>query len=174
MDPIKLPEQIASLEKIIKNSTNCISFLDVVGLVFHGISLLSQSDDGCKNIYSEFLEGSDKQHKNRWPELIIIKNDYSKRVDVMSNKSFIASKNLLVLLQRMLYIETQKEKYVYSTYNYYPILPYIINKNIDVKKLSLDDVFDLCKECMVYYTKIYNDDGKFENILARNILKQLD
>lgn len=172
----KLPEQINTLEKIIDNSINGSTVLDIIGLVFHGVHRLSKIEDGWKNIFSEFIQDSEKQKKNGWPQLVIIKNDFSKRIDVIPEKSFISSKNLLILLQRILYIEKYKENYVFSTYEYHAILAHKINseKNIDIGKLSSEDLFDLLQKCMQYYIKIYNDDDKFENILAKNILKQLE
>jgi len=176
MEPIKLVDQINDFQTILSNNTKDITFLDTIGLVYHGVSRISASDDGWEKIYQEFLNDQNKQNKAGWPELIIIKNDFSKRIDVICSKSFIKSQNLLIILQRILFIEKYKLNYVYITYQYHPIL---LNKmglgNITcIKKLSINDLFDLLKKCMTYYTKIYNDSDKIENILAKNILKQLN
>ena len=175
MEGVNLCNQITSIEQIIRNSSNDITSIDIISLIFHCTISMAKTDSGWNKFYSEFITDFENQNKNKWPELIIIKNDFSKRTDAICITSFIDSKNLLTILQRILYIEQYKIKYVCDTYQYHPVLSHKINLNVyfNIKKMSINNLFDLLKICMTDYLKIYNDDEKIENLLAKNILKQI-
>ncbi|XWV25332.1 hypothetical protein QJ856_gp0438 [Tupanvirus deep ocean] len=177
MTSITLNEQITPLEKIINKSINNLTFKEIISLVFHAASILSNDNmdtisQGWKDIYADFEKELEKQNKIKWPHMSITKNDYNRRMDIFSTGgSFISSKNIFMLMLRLLYVENYKRPYVYKSYNYHKILSYKpkITHDVCVKKLSISELFEHLKLCMKHYLKVYNDDKHFEYQLGKTI-----
>ena len=180
MTTIVLPTQIIALEKISIKNTGITTFKDIISLIFYAIQEISKdttNPDSTKwaKFYREFEEALNKQNRNKWPQLSVNRNDYSKRMDVYPVSAFTKSKNLLILLLRLLYIENYKASIVSETYKYHKILTHNIPPliTIEVTKLSLTDLIDLLKTYIQYYLRIYDDDDHFEHHLGQVILNQL-
>ena len=124
---INLCDQITNYDKIINKSINYLTFKDVISLIFYACDAMSKHmEDPDFKMWSEFYKRFEskieKQNKLKWPLLSIIRNDYDKRIDIFSTREYIKTKNLLMLLLRLLHIENYKRPYVYKTYQYHKIL----------------------------------------------------
>lgn len=190
MITISLNDQITNLEKILPKTVENLTFKDVMSLIFHATIFMTRAsntessdtdtdtDTSTENwikFYDEFKNDFAKQNDEKWPKLFIIKNNYYKRIDINTSSSFTKSKNLLMLLLRLLYVENYKRTYVFKSYKYHKILSHKIPiKNItEIKKISLSDLFDSLKTYINYYLKIYNDNTHYEYILGKSIISQL-
>ena len=195
MTSITYNEQIIPLAKIINKNINNLTFKEIISLIFHAVGIvandksdpelatlkrgaeyLNDSQLTWKNIYDEFQKELEMQNKYKWPVMTIIKNDYSKRMDIFSNDEFIVSQNFLTLLLRILVVENYKRPYIYKSYNYHKILGHKlkISESHSIQKISLTDLFTYLKICLKYYIRIYNNDKYFEYQLAKAILNQMD
>ncbi|XWV26593.1 hypothetical protein QJ857_gp0474 [Tupanvirus soda lake] len=182
MTSIILNEQITPLEKIINKNINNLTFKEIISLVFHAASILSNDNldtisQGWTDIYTEFEKELEKQNKSKWPQMSITKNDYNRRIDIFSTGgSFISSKNIFMLMLRLLYVENYKRPYVYKSYNYHKVLGYKPKTidNVCVKKLSLAELFEHFKICMKHYMRVYSDEKHFEYQLGKTINKILE
>lgn len=177
---ITLTDQIIQFDKIINKSINELTFKESVSLIFHAIKNLSTDqtrDDYMDwyNIYQDFLVLFDEQNKVGWPQLIISRNDYDRRMDISSfSTPFLKSDNLLIMLIRLIYVENYKRSYVYKTYQYHKVLGYKNNTaKIEIKNASLSDLFVCLQNGLQHYMKIYNDKNQFEYQLVKNILGQI-
>jgi hypothetical protein len=182
MTSVIFSDQTISLEKIIDKNIDNLTFKEIISLVFYAVSTVANDitepdHSAWKNIYEEFEKELHEQNKHKWPNMSIIKNDYSKRIDIFSTgATFITSKNFLMLLFRLLYVENYKRPYIYKSYKYHKMLSHKmkISNNTSVKKLSMIELFKYLKTCLNYYIKIYNDDMNFEYQLCKSILCHLE
>ncbi len=175
---IKIEDYVTSLELISSKDKNKFTFKDIISAIFHACYNMSLDTTYLNHnlwnlYYNEFLNDLKDQNNINWPKLIINRNDYNKRMDILPSKSYIISSNILTLLLRILYIEKYKRSYVYKSYNYYKILGYQISINKNIEDHTLTELFDLLKTYLDYYIKIYNTSNNFEHELALSILKQL-
>lgn len=185
---ISLTDYLIDLNKILQKSIQSITFEEIVSLVFHaGKQMLFDND--WYVYYQDFEQDVEQQNNKLWPRLSIVKNDYSKRIDIYSIKTFEKSRHLFTLLLRLLYIENYKKQYVYRSSQYHKILNHVIvtakrlapdqfgpgvtHYEINIKNISLKQLFDLLGEYITYYIGIYTDDNKIEYQLGRAILNQL-
>ena len=195
MTSITYNEQIIPLAKIINKNINNLTFKEIISLIFHAVGIvandksepepviLKQNSNNpidnqptWKNIYDEFQKELEMQNKYKWPVMTIIKNDYSKRMDIFSNDEFIVSHNFLTLLLRVLVVENYKRPYIYKSYNYHKILSHKlkISESHSIQKISMTDLFAYLKICLKYYIRIYNNEKYFEHQLGKAILNQMD
>lgn len=178
---ITLTEQIIQFDKIIGKSINELTFKESISLIFHAIKNLSDDqtrDDHMewRNIYQEFLALFEEQNKTGWPQLIISRNDYDKRMDISSlSTPFLKANNLLIMLIRLIYVENYKRSYVYKTYRYHKVLGYKNNSlsKMEIKNASLSDLLLCLRDGLEHYLKIYYDKNQFEYQLVKNILSQI-
>lgn len=181
MSMVKLNEQIVSLDKLSrKSSDHSFTFKEICSLIFYAILNLSKKETECEPncwtiYYREFLNDLEKQNNIGWPQFTIRKNDYGKRIDLVLTDPYEKSNNLLTLLLRLLYVENYKRQYIFEYMDYYKILGWKLETNIqDIENLSLDRIFNLLKKCINHYNKVYNNDKSFEYQLAKAILRQID
>jgi len=174
-------ENIVPFEKIINKQVQNITFKEIISLIFHAIKKIID-DKTCREwvewaeYYDEFTKQLSEQEKKSWPKLVIIKNDYNKRIDIFSTgSSYVSSNNIFTLIFRLLCIENYKRGYIYKSYNYHKILGHKLNEGDDIiiQKASLETLFDLLKKHIKHYLKIYDDDDRIENLLAKKILDEI-
>lgn len=172
---------IIPLEKILTKKVNNINMKEIISLIFHTVKTLSISDESdnssWKELYTDFETQFQRQNTKGWPKMIIMKNYYDKRLDILlTGDPFLSNKNVLFLLYRLLYIENYKySKYYDSTY-FQSILYYQLKNDNEtsVENLSLDEIFDLLKQHLVYFAYIYKNKLHLEYQLVNNIRNQLD
>jgi hypothetical protein len=182
MTTVVLEEQIIPLDKIINKNSKSVSLKETISLIFHATVLISNDSahpdkEKWKELYNEYKTILEKQNKIKWPQIIITRNDYQKRIDILTtSSSFVKSNNIFILLLRLLFVENYKRTYIYKAYGYYKILGHKINDYPDIiaKNMSVSDLFDLLKKHLFFYKKIYNEDLHFEYQLVNTILKQID
>lgn len=173
---IELENQIYPLSSLTNIDINHMTFKDIISLIFHAAKLMSKTDNEWQKYYENFLEDLAKQNKAGWPILNVNRNDYSKRIDIFTHKTYITSDNLFMLILRLLSIENFKTVYRYDTYKYHPILTHVIISNTpesNIKKLSIDHLLNLFKSHIAYYMKIYNDADRIEYQLGKTILNSM-
>lgn len=181
MTTIHLNDQIVPLEKIVDKNINDVSFREIISLIFYAAISISKNKSNpdqieWKEIYNNFENELVEQNKQKWPQILISKNDYNKRIDVISAYSpFIETKNIFMLLLRLLYIENYKRPYIFKSYNYHKILGCKMRNKTDIiiKNLSVMDLFGILKQHLNRYMKIYNDENNFEYLLCGAIMKQI-
>ena len=177
-------ENIVPLDKIKQKLIKDITFKETISLIYHAAQKLIDNQDyedgqKWKDLFNEFHSELVEQDKRSWPKLIIIKNDYSMRIDIFyTGQSYISSNNFLMQLFRLLYVENYKRTYIYKSFNYHNILGHKLsnqsnNSNLPIQKISLEELFILLKEQLKYYLKIYNDNDNFEHALANELLEQI-
>lgn len=182
MTTVFLEDQIIPLNKIINKNSKNITFKETISLIYHAAALMSNNNEhpdkeNWEKLYNEYKTELEKQNRIKWPHIEFIKNDYDKRMDILIVKSsFIYSKNIFMLLLRLLYIENYKRPYIYKTYEYHKILGHKVDDYPDIiaKNMSINDLFGLLKQHLIFYKKIYNDDMHFEYQLANIILNQIN
>lgn len=180
MNIIKLEDEIVRLDKILKKPMASITFKEIISLVFHAIELLMNDKTDPDHIYwwkiyEEFMDELNQQNKKIWPELVISKSDHYRRINIMLIITpFIRSKNILMLLLRLLYVEKYKRPYINKVHEYYKILNHRLDKNIIVAtKLSLAELFEYLQLHLERYQKIYSDERLFEYQIAEAILRHI-
>lgn len=170
---ILLSDQIIPCTKIFLKEIKDINFKDVISLFFHALIELAETDSEWKNIYDEFQTEFEMQNKNGWPELSLVRNDSQKRYDIFSSTSYIPTKNILLLLLRLLYIENYKLTNAYQFYDYHKILDAYIDLTVtNIQNITFGEIFSKIEECMRLYVRIYRGNG-VENSLGKAILEQL-
>jgi hypothetical protein len=186
VDKIILSEQLTDYELIKTKKINQLTFKDIVSLNFYAFELLSKTTKNhnfnYKEYYNDFLDEVDLQNKKGWPQLLINKNDYRKRVDACCVEPYINSKNYLMMLLRMMSIENYKRMYVKKSYDYPKVLGHkfseeniINNSDYDcILQMTLSDLFVLTEFCIKYYLKIYHDQSTIEHKIGLSLLKYLD
>lgn len=180
MVTVNLEEYIVPLNELINKETNKISMKEIISLIFHAAILMSNDitdtdKDKWEDMLNEFKMELEKQNKDKWPKMTIIKNDYSKRIDVIiTNKSFIKSQNIFTLLLRLLFVENYKCLRVHETHDFHKILEHKLKMDNAIKDMTVDELFNYLKNHIIYYMGIYNNNLHLEYQLAKSILKQLD
>jgi hypothetical protein len=172
---------IIMLDQILSKMVKNITFKESISLVFHTIYNIStgnyEESDKWSFLYKEFQIEMSNQIKSKWPQMIIINNHAHLCAHVIINgKPFIESDNLLILLFRLLFIENHKIGNVPSYYNFHDVLNYKIggNDNNVIRNLSLFKIFDLLKQQLTYYLRVYKNKSYIEHQLALAIIKQID
>ena len=170
-------EQIIGLDKLLNKTDRYLSFKEICSLIFHASKKMAANVTNVEwhIFYQEFLADYDKQNKTQWPQLSILRNDYYKRIEIISVEPFIKSENLLMLLLRLLYVENYKRPYIYEYMEYHKILGWKLDTGLtELADYTVGKLFDLLKKCMVHYNKIYDNDRHFEYQLAKAIIRQVD
>ena len=173
-----LDDRLLPLEKIVNKNINELTFKEIISLIFHASKNII-NDPSCTEwakLYKQFEKELSEQNKMKWPEMAIIKNDYDKRIDILTTTSaatFIKTENIFMLLLRLLYVENYKRPYIFKSYNYHKILGNKLKgaRQQSVKSLSLYDLFDLLQKQLTRYIRIYNDENQFEHQIATSLLK---
>lgn len=173
-------DNIIVLDRILEKQIKDITFKETISLIFHTVFTLSNtktSDSKYWNaLYKEFQIQFNKQISEKWPQMVIIKNHTHKcAYTTFNGKSFIESKNLLTLLFRLLFIENHKFINVPSHYNFYKILTHELGTKDEriIKNLSLFEIFQILKDQLKYYAKVYRNKMHIEYELVNIILKQI-
>ena len=179
MTSIVYDEQIIPLVKIIDKNINNITFRELISLIFHALSIEANNesnDNLWHKLHKEFLQELDTQNKEQWPVMSLIRNDFSKRMDLFTNDVFIKSENFFTYLFRLLVVERYKRPYIYKSYNYHKVLGHKLktSDSVAVEKLSITELFTYLKIFMDHYISVYNKDIYFEHQLGRKIFNQLD
>ena len=172
---IILENEIFPLLQLYNKTLKEMTFKDIISLIFHAFQKLSMTNDEWNKYYKEFQLELFLQNEKKCPHLITTTNDFNKRVEMYCDKGFIPSNNFLIMLLRLLYIENRK-KNIIGTSGYHKILDHNITPAIHVdsiKKISIEQLFDLLKPYLSYYMKIYNDELMFEYQMANAIMAQL-
>lgn len=179
MSIVVLENEIDNLDLLMSKKINELTFKNIISLIFHCFPriLEDNSFDNTeikywKLFHDEFLKELQIQNKQKWPGFFFIEKMYN--IEAITDKSFVRSKNLLMLLLRLSYTEKEKEKHI-SSHHYKKILNNCIRHNIhhEIKSLSLKELLDLLETHINYYLKIYNNDLSFENSLGKTIIKLL-
>ena len=196
MVKIELEEQIYSLDKFSKEDETDMSmgtcavlkptFKECISLLFHAVerinsdSILESDPESSKviqDIHERFTLELAYQNKMGWPQINIARNDFHKRLDIISiNGNFIKSDNILTLLLRLLYIENYKRPYVYKTYAYHEITGHKISNLYsapDLRELSLGAILYMLNEGIKHYVKVYHNKNNIEFQLGVAIYLQL-
>lgn len=176
-----LEENVTPLEKILSKTVNNLTLKETLSLVIYAAKNLANDVDFSdnkmwKDLYQEFEQDLVKQNDKGWPNLLIVKNDYGRRIDIFCTGTYyINSNNLLMLLLRILFVENYKRKYIYKSYNYHNVLGHKLNDrpNKPVTKISLVELFELLQCQLQYYLKVYDDDDHYENCLGTKIVSHL-
>lgn len=186
VDKIILSEQLTDYGLIKSKKINQLTFKDVISLNFHAFELLSGTTKNpnfnYEEYYNDFLDEIELQNKKGWPQLLIKKNDYHKRVDACCLEPYINSKNYLMMLLRMMSIENYKRMYVKKSYDYPKVLGHklfeensINDPNGDcILQMALSELFVLTEHCIKYYLKIYHDHSTIEHKIGLSLLKYLE
>uniref|UniRef100_A0A6C0LUS9 Uncharacterized protein n=1 Tax=viral metagenome TaxID=1070528 RepID=A0A6C0LUS9_9ZZZZ len=168
---------LKNFDDISLKKSNQLTFHDVISLTFHGAKNLSELEpDLWEDLYKEFIEELYKQNKKGWPLTVLNYNIKSCRIDVNSTKPYIKTKNFLMQLFRLLYLETVKEEGIQKTFNFHQILSYQIIQDdelIEIENISLKRLFVFLSTYLKYYISIYNDETKIEYQLGKVILNQI-
>lgn len=181
-----LSQNLVPLDRLLDKMTNTVSFKESVCLIFHAIEAVSRDtvdpdSTAWASIYQQFTSELTGQRTLQWPQLEITRNDYSRRIDILTiTKSFAPSTNICMLLFRLLYIESYKRPYVLKSYNYTRILGHRFKSKaksptdaVTVSSLSLLQLFELLAEFIKYYMRIYSDTSTIEYQLGKVILEQI-
>ena len=125
--------------------------------------------------YTDFEKTFEAQNNVSWPKLNYIDNGYRKRLEIFTPSSYYPSKNILILLSRLVYIENYKTQHIHNRKDYHKILTHKIDipdKYISTK-VTFIRLFEILKMYMNYYLRIYQNGMMYENILAKLILDQM-
>jgi hypothetical protein len=163
--------QIEKLDNILKKNINVATFKDIISLIFHSVSIMTKNKPAIEEwelFFSSYQEELKRQNKLNWPSIVLIKNEYNKRIESLPNKPFLKSSHLLILLLRLLYIENQKKMYK-------NILNHIIDTpdQIKIKNITLGRLFEILKVYVQHYKTIYSDNTLFEYQIAIAIINLL-
>lgn len=163
-----------------------INFREILSLFFHAIENISLSDYPCSSeqkkiftqFYTDFKNNILDQNKMGWPKLNYIKNDYKRLFEIFTPSLYYPSKNILVLLLRLLHIETFKDDEIRTIKTetiYHQVLSHKVNigDKYNCKEISLVRLFEILKEYMNYYVAVYNHTMCYENRLGLAILSQM-
>lgn len=171
---ISINDKILNLEEIKDKHIKNITFKESVSLLFHAVHNFynygNQDFEFWKYTYQQFLEELEHQNNVKWPNILIIKNQSNKCYEIVTNKPFIKSGNLLTLLMRLLYVEDCKARENFI--DYFKILDYnisTIDVNISVDKILFTELLSCLKNYIRLYIKSYNDNKHFEYQLGRYI-----
>jgi hypothetical protein len=155
-------------EDIISKDINSLQMKDYLCLLIYAFSRLAKIDDTFDKIYKEFILETEKQCKT-WPRLTTIYNEYSNRIDlVTTSHPFIDSQNILTIVLRFLYIESIKAKRnpKKSILLYQPKTVFY-----SFRKIELTELIKVIEDCMDHYLKLYANSSKFENRMAKSLIK---
>jgi hypothetical protein len=195
---VTLDDYIFTKDEIINRNIDTFNFKEIISLLFHAIKNISEKKDmgslvlsipqskddvvDIKNgidkwmlFYKDFEADLETQNTRRWPKLSYIRNDFRKRLEIFSSMHYHNSKNLLMLVLKLLYIETFKAKNLPANNDYHDVLNNIIhiNDNHPANKISLPRLFEIFKLYMQHYIKIYNNEMMQEYSLGKSILAQI-
>jgi len=181
MTSIFVEQYLIPLDKLLDKNISNITLEETISLIIHTIQIMATKDNPdkfvWKKINDEFITYIAKQNAKMWPAMTVIKNYYDKCLDILLiSESFINSKNILVLLFRLLFIEKYKQS---NNFAYFClVLDYRLdNDNFSDNKLisdlSLDAIFDLLSKHLNYYFKVYNNKLHLEYQLAKSISCQI-
>ena len=162
---------------------NTINFKDVISLFFYAVENISSPNNNINNPeqkklfieYFKIFENNIKyQNSVGLPKLSYITNDKKKRLEIFSPSLYHPTQNILVLLLRLLHIEEFKEKQNIQG-KYEKVLSHKINiiDSYNCADVSIIRLFEILKDYMNYYIKIYDNGMMYENKLGVIVLSQM-
>ena len=182
MFKLTLDDTLINKNLLMNKHINTLNFREIICLIFHAVKTISESTDPENphqqwiQFYKDFELNLEHQNNKRWPKLSLMENRFRKRLEIFSPTSYNTTKNILVLILRLLYIENYKIKNALSpNTDFHEILTYKINITDDYEssKVSIVRLFEIFKLYMMYYIKVYNNEMMYENMLGKSILQQL-
>jgi len=180
---IDLKDYLLNKDAILSKNISELNFHEVISLVFYAIegihsgegistsSTSNQSNADWTSLYKDFLALLESENKRRWPKLNCITNSYRKRLEVFFPSTFTQTNNILLLLLRLLYVETFKVDNMPAQLAPHPVLLHHINIPDKYKstEVSLVRLFELLKSYLGYYVKIYHNEMMFEYVLGKKV-----
>lgn len=183
---IILEDVIISQDILMNKHINNLNFKDIISMIFHAVKntdekKLDTITDNAKwkNFHEDFKLNLELQNNRGWPKLNYIKNDTRKRLEIFSPTSYNITKNLLILLLRLIYIESFKLNELASTPygrgNFHEVLTYKIDipDKYPASDVSFIRLIEILKMYISYYTRIYQNVMMYEYSLGTSILEQL-
>jgi hypothetical protein len=162
---------------------NSLNFKEIISMIFHGTKNIHEkkvdTPDTTKwsGFYEEFQLNLESQNKTGWFKPSYMTNTVRRRMEVFSPSSFVQTKNLLVMVLRLLYIESFKQEKLKEipNNNFYEILSYKIDieDKYPARQVSLTRLFEIFKLYMNYYVRIYQNGLMYEYILGKTIIDQI-
>jgi len=179
-----IPDDLLTSQDILMTkSINNLNFKDIISMIFHSVKNINDKKTDTvveytkwHDFYEDFKLNLEIQNNRSWPRLNYIKNDSKKRLEIFSPTSYNITKNLLILILRLLYIENFKLKEATSiSTSFHEILTYKIDipDKYPISDLSLVRLFEIFKMYMSYYTRIYSNPMMYEYSLGASILDQI-
>lgn len=168
-------------------AVHTLNFRDIISLFFHAVENVSSPTSNIKinnseqkKLFAQFYENFENniahQAKFGWPKLSYIRNEHNKRFEIFTPALYHPSKNILVLLLRLLHIEHFKEDEMSELDSSYhkPLSHKIkISDQYNCAEISFVRLFEILKEYMIYYTGVYNNGMMYEYSLGTSILNQM-
>lgn len=199
---VDLGEYLSARDTIMNKHINVMTFKDIISLVFYAMedikennkNIFDQTEPINYNIsnqneminqnsqikkwielFDEFTTTLKIQNNKRWPKLNHIRNNFRKRLEIFSSASYHPSRNILMLLLRLLYVETYKISNISVADDYYDILGHRISTSdrYSPDKITMSRLFEILKMHLQHYMRIYHNEMIYENILCKSIIDQL-
>jgi hypothetical protein len=179
---IVLDNLLTSQESLLDRNLNSLNFREIICMIFHATKNIYEKrvdthDKKWSDFYNEFLINLEAQNKIGWAKLVYITNQIRRRLEIFSPSSFVPSKNLLVQILRLLYIEDFKMQNLplIENKNFYEILTYKIDipDKYTVRQVSLPRLFEILKLYVGYYIRIYENGLMYECVLGKAIFEQI-
>jgi hypothetical protein len=199
---VNLDDYIVKKNTIIDRNISILNFREIISLIFHAVGSVAEkgdilddpivakapvkelssglssglpSEEKWIKFHEEFVIDLEAQNTRRWPKLSYIRNDFRKRLEVFSTTSYHSSRNLLILILRLLHIETFKLKNLPQNPDYHEILTHTISipdKYVS-NKVSMVRLFEILKLYVQYYCRIYHNEMMYEYALGKSIVDQI-
>lgn len=162
---------------VLSKNISVLNFHEIISLVFHAIENIKDRSECTEwnNLHKDFIELLDSENKRRWPKLNYMTNTYRKRLEVFFSSTFTSTNNVLLLLIRLLYIESFKnDNGTLQIECHQPLQHHIaIPDKYMSTEVSIVRLFELLKMYLNYYIKIYHNEMMFEHLLGKAIINQI-
>ena len=182
------PTDLLLNKTVLLNKTiNTLNFRDIVSLFFHAVENVSSPTSSIKinnseqkKLFTQFYENFENnityQKNFGWPKLSYIRNDHSRRFEIFTPTLYHPSKNILVLLLRLLHIEEFKEAEMLANgVDYHRILSHKIkiDDQYNCTHISFVRLFEILKQYITHYVNMYSNGMMYESRLGMAILNQM-
>jgi len=176
---VDLNDYIVKKDTIVDRNISTLNFREIISLIFYAVGSVAEKEDILEEKWvkfnEEFKTDLEAQNTRRWPKLSYIRNDFRKRLEVFSTTSYHNSRNLLILILRLLHIETFKLKNLPQNNDYHEILTHTISipDKYICSKVSMVRLFEIFKLYVQYYCRIYHNEMMYEYALGKSIVDQI-
>jgi hypothetical protein len=176
---LNLDDVLINKDILMEKHIDTLNFREIICLIFHAIKTIKEeaniTNDEWIQFYKDFEINLEIQNNKYWPKLSLMENKFRKRLEIFSPSLYNSTKNLLILILRLLYVENHKSKYLTDNTDFHEILTHKISipDKYACSKVSLVRLFEIFKIYMQYYIMIYSNEMMYENILGKSIMEQL-